>query len=86
MTFNLGQNQGWPLNKSFACKKENVYLISSHYKFMEMDTDSLYIAFADENIDNRVKLELQEKGVQVKWDWFSSEDQDTMVELISQAD
>ena len=46
---------------------------------MEMDTDSLYIAFADENIDNRVKLELQEKGVQVK-------DQDTMVELISQAD
>ena len=65
------------------------YLMSSHYQFMEMDTDSLYIAFADENIDNCVKPELREKWAQVKWDWFSSEDQTTMVEfdgeLISKA-
>ena len=65
------------------------YLMPTHYQFMEMDTDSLYIAFADENIDNCVKPNLREKWAQVKWDWFSSEDQETMVEfdgeLISKA-
>ena len=41
---------------------------------MECDTDSLYIAFARENIDLCVKPELREEWFAKKGDWFSSED------------
>ena len=40
---------------------------------MECDTDSLYIAFAQDNIDDCVKPELREEWDQKKWDYFSSE-------------
>ena len=48
-------------------------------QFMEMDTDSLYIAFARDTIDECVKPELQEKWKTVKYDWFCSEDSCTTV-------
>ena len=44
---------------------------------MEMDTDSLYIAFARDTNDECVKLEMKEVWLSKKWKWFSSEDNDT---------
>ena len=38
---------------------------------MEMDTDSLYIAFARDTIDECVKPELRGQWDKVKWQWFS---------------
>ena len=37
------------------------YLDNDLYQFMEMDTDSLYIAFAKDTIDECVKEELKEE-------------------------
>ena len=45
----------------------NSYLMNNHYQLMECDTDSLYIAFAKNNIDECVKPELRDK-----WTWYSS--------------
>ena len=41
---------------------------------MECDTDSLYIAFARETIDESVKPEMGERWKVEKWKWFSSEE------------
>ena len=57
----------------------NEYLDNDLYQFMEMDTDSLYIAFARDTVDECVKPELREKWESVKYDWFCSEDSTTMV-------
>ena len=46
---------------------------------METDTDSLYIAFVRETIDECVKPELQKEWDAEKWNFFSSEDEETMV-------
>ena len=43
------------------------------YNLMMMDTDSLYIAFARDPIDDFVKPELSGKWASEKWKWFSSE-------------
>ena len=59
----------------------NKFLMNDHYQLMEMDTDSLYIAFAKNNIDDCVKPELKEQWLHEKWDWFSSEDSTTMIEF-----
>ena len=38
---------------------------------MEMDTDSLHIAFARDTIDECVKPEMLERWGEEKWKWFS---------------
>ena len=48
---------------------------------MVTDTDSLYIAFARDTIDECVKPELKEQWNTEKWNWFCSEDVDTLVEF-----
>ena len=48
---------------------------------MDMDTDSLYIAFARDTIDECVKEELREKWDTEKWKFFSSEDTETKVDF-----
>ena len=50
------------------------YLDNDLYQFMEMDTDSLYIAFAKDTIDECVKEELKEEWKREKYKWFSSDD------------
>ncbi len=52
----------------------NKYLVNDLYQLMECDTDSLYIAFARDTIDECVKAELKDEWKRVKWDFFSSED------------
>ena len=49
----------------------NKYLLNDHYQLMEMDTDSLYIAFAKPTIDECVKPLLREEWMREKWNWFS---------------
>ena len=56
----------------------NKYLIFDHYQLMETDTDSLYIAFARDTIDECVKPELQDEWFQEKWKFFASEDETPM--------
>ncbi len=53
----------------------NTYLDNDLYQFMEMDTDSLYIAFARDTIDECVKKDLQEEWKKEKYKWFASEDE-----------
>ena len=48
----------------------NKYLVNDLYQIMECDTDSLYIAFAQETIDECVKKEYEEEWKHVKWDYF----------------
>ena len=48
---------------------------------METDTDSLYIAFARDTIDECVKPHLQDEWNTEKWNWFCSEDTETLVEF-----
>ena len=52
----------------------NTYLDNSLYQFMEMDTDSLYIGFSRDTIDECVKPALVEEWKTEKWKWFCSED------------
>ena len=59
----------------------NHYLDNDLYQIMEMDTDSLYIAFARDTIDQCVKPELLSEWFTKKDDWFSSEDKDCQVEF-----
>ena len=59
----------------------NTYLENDLYQLMETDTDSLYIAFARDTIDECVKPELKEQWNTEKWNWFCSEDVDTLVEF-----
>ena len=59
----------------------NHYLVNDLYQIMECDTDSLYIAFARENIDECVKPELLEKWQEEKKIWFSTEDKETLVDF-----
>ena len=51
----------------------NTYLVNDYYQLMECDTDSLYIAFAKETIDECVKPELKEEWDRVKYNFFSSD-------------
>ena len=44
------------------------------YQILECDTDSLYLAFARETIDECVKPGLEDEWARVKWDFLSSED------------
>ena len=48
---------------------------------MESDTDLLYIAFERDSIDECVKAQLEEELNTEKWNWFCSEDADTLVEF-----
>ena len=59
----------------------STYLVNDLYQIMECDTDSLYIAFARESIDECVKPELKENWKTEKWKWFVSKDKDTMIEF-----
>ena len=52
----------------------NKYLVNDLYQLMECDTDSLYIAFARDTIDECVKPELWNDWIKQKWDYFSSDD------------
>ena len=52
----------------------NTFLVNDLYQLMEMDTDSLYIAFARDTIDECVKEEFRgEKWLTEKRKWFSAE-------------
>ena len=57
----------------------NKFLVNDLYQLMEMDTDSLYIAFARDTIDDCVKPELREEWATEKWNWFSSNDKETKI-------
>ena len=59
----------------------NKFLVNDLYQLMVMDTDSLYIAFARDTVDECVKPELREKWATEKWEWFSSEDNETKVDF-----
>ena len=59
----------------------NTFLVNDLCQFMEMDTDSLYIAFARDTIDECVKPEMLERWGEEKWKWFSSEDNVTMIDF-----
>ena len=59
----------------------NTYLENDLYQLMEIDTDSLYIAFARDTIDECVKPHLKEEWNTEKWNWFCSEDTETLVEF-----
>jgi hypothetical protein len=59
----------------------NTYLENDLYQLMETDTDSLYIAFAKDTIDECVKPHLKEQWETEKWNWFCSEDTETYVEF-----
>ena len=54
----------------------NTYLVNDYYQLMECDTDSLYIAFAKETIDECVKPHLKEEWNKVKSQYFSSESEE----------
>ena len=47
-------------------------MINDYYQLIECDTDSLYIAFAKDTIDECVKPELKDEWDKVKYDFFSS--------------
>ena len=59
----------------------NKYLDNNLYQVMEMDTDSLYIAFSRDNIDEFVKPHLREEWKSEKYEWFSSDDVDSLVDF-----
>ena len=47
----------------------NKFLVNGLYQLMEMDTDSLYIAFARDTIDDCVKPELREEWSNASYSW-----------------
>ena len=57
----------------------NTFLVNDLYQLMEMDKDSLYIAFARDTIDECVKPELKNRWLKEKRKWFSSEDTKCLV-------
>ena len=59
----------------------NFYLENDLYQFMEMDTDSLYIAFARDTIDECVKPHLHEAWKKEKYKWFASEDTECVLDF-----
>ena len=50
----------------------NTFLVNDMHQLMEMDRDSLYIAFPRGTIDECVKPVLRTKWASEKWKWFSS--------------
>ena len=52
----------------------NDNLDNDKYQLLEMDTDSLYIAFAHDSIDECVKEDKKDTWEEEKWKWFSSND------------
>ena len=48
-------------------------MINDYYQLIECDTDSLYIAFAKDTIDECVKPELKDEWDKVKYNFFSSD-------------
>ena len=62
----------------------NKFLDNDLYQFMEMDTDSLYIAFARDSIDGCVKPHLQKEWEKEKWEWFSFDDTDKTIKFDGQ--
>ena len=48
---------------------------------MEMDTDSLYIAFARDTIDECVKLHLKKKWKKEKYKWLASDDTQNTIDF-----
>ena len=59
----------------------NTFLVNDLYQLMECDTDSLYVAFARDTIDECVKPEMRERWQSEKWEWFSSEDESTIIDF-----
>ena len=62
----------------------NEHLTNVLYQFMEMDTDSLYIAFARDTIDDCVKENKKNEWKNEKYKWFSSDDDKTMMSFEGQ--
>ena len=59
----------------------NKFLINDLYQIMECDTDSLYIAFARDTIDECVKPEYKEQWYQEKWNYFSNSQDKTEIDF-----
>ena len=62
----------------------NTFLVNDMYQFMEMDTDSLYIAFARDTIDECGKPDLRDQWNTEKWKWFCYEDTTSSIEFDEQ--
>ena len=62
----------------------NTYLDNDLYQLMETDTDSLYMAFAKDSIDECVKSHLRDEWNKERWNWFCSKDIVTLVEFRGQ--
>ena len=63
----------------------NEYLVNDLYQFMEMDTDSLYIALARDTLDECVKPErCEEWENEVREKWFPSRDTKTRLNFKGQ--
>ena len=65
-------------------KMLNDNLVNDFYQFMEMDTDSLYIALARDTLDECVKPERRAEWKDVKEKWFPSEDTKTRIKFRGQ--
>ncbi len=63
----------------------NTHLDKDKYQLMEMDTDSLYIAFAEDTIDECVLPEKKSEWMKRKWDFFSSEDEVKKVDFAGES-
>ena len=56
----------------------DTYLQKDSFELMEMDTDSLYLAISEDNLDDCVKEDMKAEWFQAKLAWFPSEDQTEM--------
>ena len=59
----------------------NKFLVNDLYQIMECDTDSLYIEFARDTIDEFVKPDMIEIWKKEKWEWFSKEDKNSLIDF-----
>jgi hypothetical protein len=50
------------------------YINREDFQYMQMDTDSAYIAFTDKNIENLIKPEMLEEYKKDKYNWFIKDD------------
>jgi len=49
------------------------YISKDDFQYIEMDTDSAYIAFSAENIEDIIKPKMRAEYFKNKWDWFPQE-------------
>ena len=65
------------------------YIDRSDFEMVQMDTDSCYAAFTDNNIENLIRPEMYDDYIKHKYDWFPSTSNDEFVyidECVSKGD